>query len=70
MDNIKGKDKMKTFAFLTKDSFRVEVKAYNAKSGYNKLKSIPHISRKLTKSYIQYDSQGLASLHSWKTLSN
>lgn len=59
---------MKTFAFLTKDSFRIDVKASTAKSAYRKLASVPNYSDKITKSYIQYDKDGLASIHCWKTL--
>lgn len=59
---------MKTFAFLTKDSFRVEVKASNAKSAYNKLNSVTYFKDKITKSYIEYNKDGLASLHSWKSV--
>jgi len=59
---------MNTYAFLTKDSFRVEVKASTPRAGYNKLMSIPHLAVKVTKSYIKYDRAGLASLESWKTI--
>jgi hypothetical protein len=58
----------KTFAFLTKDSFRCEVKASNPKSAYKKLMDIPHLAKQMTKSYISYNKDGLASLDSWKTI--
>lgn len=59
---------MKTFAFLTKDSFRIEVKASTPKSAYRKLVSITHLKDKITKSYISYNKDGLASLEGWKGL--
>lgn len=55
-----------TYAFLTKDSFRIEVKASNEKAAYNKLMDIPFCAEKLTKSWIKYDKDGLASLHDYK----
>jgi len=58
---------MKTFAFLTKDSFRVEVKASTPRSAYNKLMSIPHLAEKTTKSYVVYDRDGFTS-YDWKGL--
>lgn len=61
---------MKTFSFMTKDSCRCEVKASSPKSAYRKLLSIPHLAQKITKSYIEYDKDGLASLDSWKGVDN
>jgi hypothetical protein len=58
----------KTYAFLTKDSFRCEVKASGPKSAYNKLMDIPHLAEKVTKSYIVYDKDGLSSLDNWKNV--
>jgi hypothetical protein len=58
----------KTFAFLTKDSFRVEVKASSPLAAYKKLKDIPHIAENITASFIEYDKDGLANLHDWKTV--
>jgi hypothetical protein len=60
---------MKTFSFLTENSFRIDVKASTAKAGYNKLMSIPYIAnKKITKSYLEYDKDGFASVYSWKSL--
>ena len=58
----------KTYAFLTKDSFRCEVRASNPKAGYRKLMDIPHLAKKITKSYISYGSSGLSNLDGWKTI--
>lgn len=49
----KGGGNMRTYAFLTKDGFRVEVKASTPKSAYNKLMSVIHLSSKITKSYLE-----------------
>lgn len=59
---------MKTFAFLTKDSFRIDVKASTPRAAYRKLLSIPHLAEKITPSYIQYDKDGLAALDAWRGL--
>lgn len=59
---------MKTYAFLTKDSFRIEVKASTPKSAYNKLMSIIHLKDNVTKSFIKYSKDGLASLDGWKAI--
>ena len=46
---------MKKYAFLTKDNFRVEVKASSAIAGFNKLKSIPYFDdNEITVFYYQY----------------
>tara|TARA_Y100000310_G_scaffold642_1_gene932 strand:+ start:388 stop:579 length:192 start_codon:yes stop_codon:yes gene_type:complete len=55
---------MKTFAFLTEDSWRIEVLASNANAGYKKLKSIPYFNDrygKITKSYYEYPPLGFCS---------
>ena len=67
---IKGKEKKmkKTFAFITKDSFRCEVKASSPKAGYNKLMDIPHLAEKITKAYTSYNASGLSSLDNWKSI--
>jgi hypothetical protein len=59
---------MKTFSFRTKDCFRVDVLATTPRAGYNKLKAVPHLAEKITTSYLAYDKDGLASIHSWQTL--
>ena len=59
---------IKTYSFLTTDSFRVDVKASSPKAAYNKLKSIPFHVDKITKSYIVYGKDGLASLDGWRAL--
>jgi hypothetical protein len=59
---------MNTFAFLTKDSFRIEVKATSPKAAYNKINSITHLKDKITKSFVQYNSSGLANLSDWKNI--
>lgn len=59
---------MKTFAFLTHDSFRIEVLASCPKSGYRKLRSIISLRDRITKSYLAYNKDGLASIYGWKTL--
>jgi hypothetical protein len=58
----------KTYAFLTKDSSRCEVKASSPKSAYKKLMDIPHLAKRITTSYICFNKDGLASLDSWKSL--
>lgn len=64
---------MKLFAFITSKSWRIEVKASTAISGYNKLKSIPMLNNykdcgDITKSYYEYDKKGIAAMYDIKTL--
>lgn len=61
---------MNTYAFLTKDSFRIEVKASTPKAAYKKLLSIPHLAIKLTPSFIKYDKDGLAALDGWRSVTH
>tara|TARA_R100001443_G_scaffold51553_1_gene63494 strand:+ start:746 stop:958 length:213 start_codon:yes stop_codon:yes gene_type:complete len=54
---------MKLFAFITANSFRIEVKASNPKAAYNKLKSIPMFNNcevygKITNSYYEHPKNG------------
>ena len=58
---------MNSYAFLTKDSFRVEVKASTPIAAYNKLMSIQYFADKITDSFIKYSKDGLAALDSWKS---
>jgi hypothetical protein len=58
----------KTFAFLTKQSTRIDVLASSPQAAYRKLMDIPWHSKDITTSYIEYDRDGLASLDSWRTL--
>jgi hypothetical protein len=59
---------MKTYFFLTKDSFRCEVKASSPKAGYNKLMAIPHLKESITKSFGEYDKDGLCAIDNIRTL--
>ena len=59
---------MNTYSFLDENNFRVDVKACSPKAAYNKLMSIPHLARITTKTYIKYNSQGLAGRDDWQTL--
>jgi hypothetical protein len=60
---------MKTYAFQTKDNFRIDVKATNPNSAYNKLKSIPNYSDLITEYYYQYDKDGYYNFSlGWKKL--
>lgn len=58
----------KTFAFLTKQSNRIDVLASSPQAAYRKLMDIPGYRRDITTSYIEYDRDGLASLDSWRSL--
>jgi hypothetical protein len=60
---------MKTYAFQTKDNFRIDVKATSPKSAYNKLKSIPNYTDLITQYYYQYDNDGYYNFSlGWKKL--
>ena len=57
---------MKTFSFLLKDGFRMDVKASTPKSAYNKLKSISFTHLKVTKKYLDYSKD--SSVYGWRSL--
>ena len=60
---------MKTYAFQTKDNFRIDIKATTPQSAYNKLKSIPIYSDLITEYYFQYDKDGYHNFSlGWKHL--
>lgn len=59
---------MTTYAFLTKDSFRVDVEATSPRAAYRKLMSIPFFRHRITTAYIKYDKDGLAALDGWRGL--
>tara|TARA_R110002012_G_scaffold319201_1_gene539042 strand:- start:68 stop:256 length:189 start_codon:yes stop_codon:yes gene_type:complete len=60
---------MNLYAFLTKDNYRLEVKASTAIAGYNKLKSIPYFKDKnITTNYYKYDSNGFTANYDVKCL--
>ena len=60
---------MNLYAFLTKDNFRVEVKASSAIAGFNKLKSIPYFdSKEITVFYYQYPKNGFVANYDLKSL--
>lgn len=60
---------MKTYAFQTKDNFRIDIKATSPKSAYNKLKSIPIYADLITEYYYQYDKDGFYNFSlGWKKL--
>jgi len=55
---------MNTYAFITSDSFRIEVKASTPQAGYNKLKSISYFdNKKISKSYFKYSKAGFCCIH-------
>ena len=55
---------MNTYAFITGDSFRIEVKASTPQAGYNKLKSISYFdNKKISKSYFKYSKAGFCYIH-------
>lgn len=51
---------MNTYAFITSNSFRIEVKASTALAGFNKINSVTHLKDKLTREYWKYDKDGFA----------
>ena len=60
---------MNTYAFITGDSFRVEVKASTPQAGYNKLKSISCFDdKKISKNYYKYSKAGFCCIHSVRTI--
>jgi hypothetical protein len=59
---------MKTYAFITKDSWRVEVKASKPEAAYNKLLDIPYLRDMITTSYYEYDKDGLCSVYNVKSV--
>ena len=58
---------MKTYAFLTKNSNRVEVKASTPEAGLKKLLSIPYFADSITETFIEYNKDGFASRDAWTT---
>jgi len=58
---------MKTYAFLTKDSSRVEVKASSPEAGLKKLLCIPYFADKVTETFIEYNKNGIAYRDAWQT---
>ena len=58
---------MKTYAFLTKSSNRVEVKASTPEAGLKKLLSIPYFADSITETFIEYNKDGFASRDAWTT---
>jgi|TARA_R100001530_G_scaffold133528_1_gene107024 hypothetical protein len=51
-----------TYAFLTKDNFRIDVEASTPKSAYNKLNCIPHLRNKgITRHYYKYAKDGFVA---------
>ena len=60
---------MNTYAFITGDSFRVEVKATTPQAGYNKLKSISYFdNKKISKNYYKYSKAGFCCIHYVRTI--
>jgi len=57
---------MNTYAFLTNDSFRIEVKASTPKAAYNKLISISQFKNRVTRSWVKFNKDGLASAYDYK----
>jgi len=58
---------MRTFAFLTPDNFRIDIKASYPRAGYNKLIKAGH---KISKLFLLYNKDGFASIYDWQTLQN
>ena len=54
---------MHTYAFITTDNCRVDVKATTAKAAWNKLQSIPSLKRQVTRAHFRYDSDGFSDIH-------
>ena len=51
-----------TYAFLTKDNYRIDVEASTPNSAYNKLNCIPHLRNKgITRSYYKYSKDGFVA---------
>jgi len=59
---------MKTYAFLTRKNFRVEVEASTPISAWHKLRSIPHLKEEVLPTYQEYSKNGLASVCDWRAL--
>ena len=63
------KSKNRSYAFLTRDSFRIEVEAPSAISAFRKARLVGDAKNKVvTNSYITFGKSGFASNDSWKTL--
>ena len=54
---------MKTYAFITIDNCRIDVRAATPQAAWNKLQSIPHLKRQLTRAYFCYDPDGFSSVN-------
>ena len=53
-----------TYAFITKDDFRIDVEASTPNSAYNKLNSIPHLRDKgITRNYYKYAKDGFVAMY-------
>ena len=58
---------MRTFSFLLKDGFRIDVKASTPEAAYNKLNKISTIKIfEVTKKYIDYSKD--SSVYGWRSL--